>query len=69
MRVLLERSGRLVDQASELRQKGCRAGVVGELGEGAQYILLADGESGADGVRVDAHPFELPKQVSEAFRL
>ena len=69
MPALVDRPGALMDELTELRQKRGWSGVVRQRGERSQDIVLSNGESRTDGVWIDAHPLELPEQVSEAFRL
>jgi hypothetical protein len=58
-----------VHEAAKLREKGSGSGAIGELRESAEHVFFANGESSADGVRIDPNALELSEQVFKAFRL
>lgn len=54
---------------AEAGEKRLRTGPIGQSGKHSAYVFLADGEAGAEGVRIDPDAFEFAKQLLESFFL
>jgi hypothetical protein len=54
---------------AKLRQKCGRSSPIGQGGQRAQRILLANRQASADRIRIDAYALELVEKMRESFRL
>ena len=61
--------GLVGDDGAQLMQERGRPGVVREGGQSLQRVFLPDSQAGADGVRIDADPFELFNESFQTVRL
>jgi hypothetical protein len=60
---------RLRHDDAETREKRLRAGPIGQTGKHSAHVFLADGEAGAERVRIDSDAFKFAKQLLESFFL
>jgi hypothetical protein len=54
---------------AEAGEKCLGTGPIGESGKNSTHVFLADGEAGAERVRIDSDAFEFAKQLLESFFL
>jgi hypothetical protein len=60
---------RMRHDGAEAGEKRLRTGPIGQSGKHPAHVVLADGEAGAERIRIDSDAFEFTKQLLESFFL